>query len=95
MRSVTAEDQARPDVELRRVDAFLEQYDAKLREYLSGPAWSEFWKAPSSVDGETSQFINSLRIPKIGKRPMLVLHDLGGGIVDPAVVDRVFASQSA
>ena len=79
----------------RLVDAYLEERSTKLKNYLTGPSWLDFWEAPSSVDRETSQFLNDLRIPKFTRGPVLILHNLGGDIVDPTVVNRVFTSESA
>lgn len=59
------------------VTAFLSSFDTKIKRYLSGPVWSEFWDAPLSADPETASFINRLKIPRIKDGPVLLLHDLG------------------
>ena len=72
----------------------LEQHDAKLRKYLSGPSWLDFWESPSFVDRETAQFLNGLRIPTVTGNPVLVLHSLGTDLVDSTFIDKLFTSGS-
>ncbi|TFK62636.1 hypothetical protein BDN72DRAFT_848450 [Pluteus cervinus] len=72
------------------VDHFFSKYDEKLEKYLAGPP-NQFWKAPPSADAETARFINDLEIPQVRGRRMLLLHDLGNGVVDENVLNALFA----
>ena len=76
------------------VTTFLEQHVAKLREYLSGPAWNEFWEAPPFVDENSRTFINGLKIPEVDNYPALLLHELGKDVVDSSVLDKIFSEGS-
>ncbi|KAL5476982.1 hypothetical protein ACEPAI_3168 [Sanghuangporus weigelae] len=73
----------------------LSGYDAKLREFLAGPVWADFWEAPSSAGDEAARFITSLKIPKIKADPVLLLHNLGNDIVDSALVNGLFTKSSS
>ncbi|KAL5514187.1 hypothetical protein ACEPAG_2275 [Sanghuangporus baumii] len=73
----------------------LSRYDTRLREFLAGPVWADFWEAPSSVDDEAARFIKSLKIPKIKNDPVLLLHNLGNDIVDSALVNGLFIKSSS
>ncbi|KAL5521778.1 hypothetical protein ACEPAF_2526 [Sanghuangporus sanghuang] len=72
----------------------LSGYDARLREFLAGPVWADFWEAPSPVDDEAARFIKNLKIPKIKDNPVLLLHNLGNDIVDSALVNGLFTKSS-
>ncbi|KAL5476981.1 hypothetical protein ACEPAI_3167 [Sanghuangporus weigelae] len=77
------------------VEEFLSRYDTKLRQYLAGPPWKEFWDAPPDASNNIAQFVKSLKIPDIGGNPVLLLHNLGDGVVDSSVVDDVFTRKSS
>ena len=75
---------------LKAIESFWDQFDSKLREYLVGPSWKTFWRAPFAVDSKMApiaSFINDIKIPVINGRPSLLLHSLGSDIVDPILVD--------
>lgn len=72
------------------VNKFLESHNAKLRAYLAGRPWTDFWEAQSPVDDEIAHFIKDLKIPKINGQPVLLLHDLGKNLVDKTVVEHLF-----
>ncbi|KAL5514165.1 hypothetical protein ACEPAG_2253 [Sanghuangporus baumii] len=76
------------------VKDFLSGIDSKLRDFLSSPLWTDFWKSPSPVDRETAKFIKDLKIPKIDGDPMLLLHNLGDHIVDSTLVNGLFDKPS-
>ncbi|TFK63354.1 hypothetical protein BDN72DRAFT_902483 [Pluteus cervinus] len=76
------------------VQHFLRQYDAALEEYLTGSPWPSSWEAPPSTDSTTADFINNLDIPRVSTTPMLLLHNLGNGIVDQGTLDKLFDKRS-
>ncbi len=76
------------------VDHFFSEYDEKLEKYIAGPLWDKFWKAPPSAGAETARFINGLEIPQIRNRRMLLIHDLGNGVVDRDTLDALFSKGS-
>ncbi|KAL5514240.1 hypothetical protein ACEPAG_2328 [Sanghuangporus baumii] len=76
------------------VKEFLSRYDTKLRQYLAGPPWKDFWEAPPGASNDIAQFVKSLKIPDIGGNPVLLLHNLGDGVVDSSIVDGVFTRTS-
>ncbi|KAL5514424.1 hypothetical protein ACEPAG_2512 [Sanghuangporus baumii] len=76
------------------VEEFLKKYDAELKKYIAGPPWIDFWQAPSSVDNNTAEFFNRLEIPEVSDGPVLLLHQLGNGVVDSTVVDELFTKES-
>ena len=76
------------------VDKYLERFGVKLKEYLAGPAWNDFWKAPPTCDPLTAAFIDDLKLPKLLEDPVLLPHDLGNGIVEECVVDSLFSEKS-
>ncbi|KAL5521540.1 hypothetical protein ACEPAF_2288 [Sanghuangporus sanghuang] len=51
------------------VEEFLKKYDAKLKKYIAGPPWVDFWQAPSSADNNTAEFLNRLEIPNVSDGP--------------------------
>ncbi|KAL5476916.1 hypothetical protein ACEPAI_3102 [Sanghuangporus weigelae] len=77
------------------VEEFLSRYDTKLRRYLAGPPWKDFWEAPPDASNNIAQFVKSLKIPDIGGDPVLLLHNLGNGVVDSSIVDKVFSRTSS
>ncbi|THH03790.1 hypothetical protein EW145_g6006 [Phellinidium pouzarii] len=72
------------------VNELLRSYRTKLDNYVAGPAWSQFWTAPPTVEPETANFINALQIPLVENESMLLLHGLGDGIVDERTVSNLF-----
>ncbi|KAL5514188.1 hypothetical protein ACEPAG_2276 [Sanghuangporus baumii] len=76
------------------VEEFLSRYETKLRQYLARPPWKDFWQAPPDASNNIAQFVKSLKIPDIGDNPVLLMHNLGDGVVDSSVVDEVFARTS-
>jgi hypothetical protein len=76
------------------VEDFLSDHDAKLEEYIAGPPWNDFWRAPPSADPETAHFINNLEIPQVSQSPTLLLHQLGNDIVDESLIDHLFNRKS-
>ncbi|KAL5476915.1 hypothetical protein ACEPAI_3101 [Sanghuangporus weigelae] len=77
------------------VKEFLSRYDTKLRQYLAGPPWKDFWEAPPDASNDIAQFVKSLKIPDIRGNPVLLLHNLGDGVVDSSIVDEVFTRTSS
>ncbi|KAL5498504.1 hypothetical protein ACEPAH_1857 [Sanghuangporus vaninii] len=73
----------------------LSGYEARLREFLAGPLWADFWEPPSRVDDETAKFIKKLGVPKIDDKPVLLLHNLGNDIVDSTLVNGLFTKSSS
>ncbi|KAL5521779.1 hypothetical protein ACEPAF_2527 [Sanghuangporus sanghuang] len=73
----------------------LSGYDARLREFLAGPLWADFWEPPPGVDDETTKFIKKLGVPKIDDKPVLLLHNLGNDIVDSTLVNGLFTKSSS
>ncbi|KAL5521780.1 hypothetical protein ACEPAF_2528 [Sanghuangporus sanghuang] len=76
------------------VKKFLSGYDAKLRQYLAGPPWKDFWEAPESVGNSVAEFIRNLKIPSKSGNPVLLLHNLGETVVDSTVVNGLFSKTS-
>ncbi|KAL5514186.1 hypothetical protein ACEPAG_2274 [Sanghuangporus baumii] len=76
------------------VKKFLSGYDAKLRQYLAGPPWKDFWEAPKVVDNSIAEFIRNLKIPRKSGSPVLLLHNLGESVVDSNVVNGLFSKTS-
>ena len=73
------------------VDKYLDRFGVKLKEYLAGPAWNDFWKAPPTCDPLTAAFIDDLKLPKLLEDPVLLLHDFGK--VEECVVDSLFSER--
>jgi hypothetical protein len=79
-----------PDVRIKqRVDHALSRVREKIKTFLRKVDLYESWR-PSCDDKRVAEHLAQLRIPFVGGKPRLLLHDLGGSIVEPGVVDGVF-----
>ncbi|TFK60156.1 hypothetical protein BDN72DRAFT_941109 [Pluteus cervinus] len=83
-----------PSATQDQVTGFFRTYEARLRKYLTEKAWNDYWKAPELCNPAHEHFINDLEIPKVMHDPMLLLHNIGNGIVDKAVLSSLFDGKS-
>jgi hypothetical protein len=73
------------------VDRYLERCRPSIRDFLNKPDADMYeWWSPSCDNPKVAKHFAKLRIPCIEGKPRLLLHDLGGSVVEPKVVDDVF-----
>ncbi|KAF8230515.1 hypothetical protein L208DRAFT_121499 [Tricholoma matsutake] len=75
------------------VDTCLRYARPCVRAFLKESDLCQSWTPPCD-DPRVLDHLTKLRIPSIGGGPCLSLHDLGGTVVETAVVDDVFHNQS-
>jgi hypothetical protein len=82
----------KPDKDIEKeVQDYLDQYRERISNYLRESVFPKTW---TSEDTKVADHIAQLKIPVANGDLRLVLHDLGGDVVHPNIVDQLFAQTS-
>jgi hypothetical protein len=84
-----------PDLTImQKVDDALSPIRSRLNDFLSKADLWDLWSLPCD-DQRVVEHLARLCIPSVDQKPCLLLHDLGGSVVEPRIVNGVFDRANA